>query len=270
MANLEDQKYDIYVMPELDVTIARYYVQDSPDSVGTLDDIIKMVWEHYRKMPFKSLWKGARIEFWDMASPDLISSRNVTLKDYDLHKEGDQGASGLYFSADSKRIALAVYNNAFSVQGVSPPEFARQTFSHEWGHLYGDLVGLLENKNAIETLLTQNFHLYKPKQAQSDSEDIAEVYRALLGGPDTIGTYSDKKKADLPPEMYTLMRTAYWLSRNLASKTVEDLTFYSRWCVYKLRTVYPWYAMKPDSLTFHALTANWDSFDWVGGKWKSK
>lgn len=266
MADLSVQKYDVYEIPDLEVTIARYYVEDSPDSVGTIEEIEKCVRDHFKKMPFKLLWQGSRFEFWDKRSPDLISSRNVTLLDYDLHKEGNQTAAGLYFSADSKRVALLVNNELHRINGLTPVEFALDTFSHEFGHLYGDLCGFFERGSKIEELLTDLFNDIRPRQTANPSEDFAETYRALRGGPSTIGTFSDGKEANLSDELDTLVRCAYWLSGNLRNESgLESLELFPRWCTYTIRTEYPWYYFKAPTRTAYALTNNWDKFVWKDG-----
>jgi hypothetical protein len=258
MADLQTQKYHKHIFPDLNITLKRFYTRESPDKVGTLEMWKEGLDDLYNQMPFPDFWKDMVLEIWDMKSPDLISKTNATLLDFDLHTPGNQTAAGLYFNGDSKRLALGVFSgNYFG---------ARDTMSHEIGHMYGDISDLFEGKAGISTILTKWFEDNRPHQTSNLHEDFAETYRAILGGVQSRGTFSDRKKYTPPPEMYTFMRTAFWLAANLKNTIVSDFSIKGSYCQWLEWYKFGWvqYPRK-----WYALTNNWDKFAWENGKWVS-
>lgn len=229
------------------VVIHRYY-EGVADDLGTLVFWDTVLSELYAKMPFPAFWKGLDIHIVDMDNPSLKEANErgeANLRDYSKD-QGLQTAAGLYWHRD--KLEIAVFSNW--LHGVSNDTLqkemvlqAAKVLVHEIGHHHERESGCGAT-TWLGKIITEQFDLYRPRKSHNRSEDWAEVYRALFGGKDTIGYFSDNKPYTPNPTLYTLMKSAYWLNINLISKHITDLKFnpgYVTWTEWQLETFWVWY-----------------------------
>ena len=215
------------------VILHRYYIGISPDEVGSISFWDQAVRELYAQINIPFMWEGLNLHIWHMGHPELDKRRalgEVTLEDYDLSKEGNQVAAGLFW--DKSRLELGVFPPNYLPTAVAfyPVEdsaraFAKRTLSHEVGHYYSMLCGYQRNANYIQTRITEEFNNLRPNHAHNSEEDFAEVFRALFGIDEVRGYFSDNVSYKAPEKLYTLMKTGYWLVGNLSNKIITNLTF---------------------------------------------
>jgi len=211
------------------ITLERHSM-GHPDEVGSVPFWQTELDQLIRQNPFPQFWDGLKIEVWHMNDPQLKHDQPNVL-DYNLGQIGNQSAYGLCFMGGKKRIQIAVYPDNWKADQSGPNTISersrtisRQSLSHEIGHMYADQCGIFTNYDRISAELTAMFRKYRTFQASTEVEDIAEIYRACMGGDEVRGTYSDGKKAVLSAELVTLMRSMFWLSVNLRHQSVNDVT----------------------------------------------
>jgi len=260
MPNL-NQKYHTYTIPWYGVILKRFYVGDTPDEVGTIEFWSEPVRQLFDQVPFLYLWSGLELEIWHMGSPDLVSTTQQTLLDYDLSVPGYQVAAGLTFG--KKRIALGIFPDGWSPTGGGTDHLtetnrvtARNAISHEYGHFLR-FASDMDRETSIGSELRREWGVLRPNQTTNTHEDFAETVRACLGVPGAKGTFSDGKGFIPSPKLLTFIKTVYWLGVNLALRPVSGLTIFD--------TYVRWF--RTDENKYYALTSNWDQFVWDGAKW---
>lgn len=189
------------------VTLNRYPLNSNPDSVGTIALWERPVHEIYAQMPFRGLFSGLTVESIHIDTPE-----GAGLK--------ERNAAGLAWSGGMRLIQ-------FSVSPTRIPEQAVLTFSHEFGHFYQfecrlDLYG--SEADDITRKIREQWDLLRPQQGHNAREDWAEVCRAVFGADAVRGTYSDNKRAEISPQLRSLIRCAYWLSLSLRGAFVNKIT----------------------------------------------
>lgn len=218
---------DVRALP-WNITLERHSM-DHPDEVGSVPFWQTELDQLIRQNPFPQFWDGFKLEVWHMNDPQLKHDQPNVL-DYNLGQIGNQSAYGLCFMGGKKRIQIAVYPDQWrSDQSGSnhvtekSRQISRQSLSHEIGHMYADQCGIFTNYDRISAELTAAFRKWRTFQASSEVEDIAEIYRAVMGGDEVRGKYSDGKAFGHHPELSTLMRGMFWLSNNLRHQVICDL-----------------------------------------------
>lgn len=202
------------------------------DDIGTVQFWQAPLDQMYAQMPFPALHDNLSIDVYHMDSEeqDALEERRVcSLKDIYPDQPGRQGAAGLYVNRD---IDVAVYPNNYTgdYEGPSRPITelnriaARRVLSHEFGHYYFDQSRYNYNDDDISRRLTEAFRALRPRQAENEFEDSAEVYRAICGDDDTRGKFSDNKPFTPSPELKALVRCLYWMAGNLRGCWVASVT----------------------------------------------
>lgn len=221
---------DVRALP-WNITLERHSM-GHPDEVGSVPFWQTELDQLIRQNPFPQFWDGLKIEVWHMNDKDLQKNKPNVL-DRDEAKAGCQNSQELCFMngiGGEKRIQIAVYPEQWREQQDGPNHIterqrniSRQSLSHGVGHLYGDECGIFSNYDRISAELTAAFRKWNTKHAQSEVEDVAEIYRAVMGGDDVRCKYSDGKQFGYHPELSTLMRGMFWLSKNLRHQVICDL-----------------------------------------------
>lgn len=215
------------------VTLTRYFV-GAADEVGNPAFWQQPLDQMYAQHPFPAFWAPLRLHVWHMDHPwqDEMSARGqYCLQDYAPQTPGWQVADGLNVGDN---IDLGIRPDGWQ-PGDTPAMYRplldsaklsiRKSLSHEVGHYHQGKCRYGQSDD-IARHITASFRALRPHQAAGDNEyeDWAEVFRALMGADDCRGFFSDGKPFTPDPELFALMKCAYWLAGNLAGKPVSHFT----------------------------------------------
>lgn len=263
------------------ITLERYYVEQSPDSVGTIAYWEAALTDIFGNMPFASIYENLVIRIFDMYHgiiDDWRSQGLITLEDIDMKKDGCQGGSGLYwggkFDDSPHMLDLAIYRQQpHDPYAVTPPckimqidlDNARQALGHELGHHYMRMC----NYGSFATTPAQIhmstiFNNIRVKHIPNAHEAGAEMFQALCGVKQIKGKYSDKKPHSMTPEQQTFMLTWYWLQGNL--NIYSDFTVSGSMCWWQeySSTLFGW---KLGNKGWRGVDRQWKYRTYVNGQW---
>lgn len=224
------------------IILERHYLSN-PDEVGTVQFWESEIYQLIAQNPFPKFWGGLKIEIRHMNDPELKKIENQpNVLDRDLNQAGCQNSQELCFMNGARRIQIAVYPERWTAEQSGPNTItdyqlfiSKCSLSHGVGHLQADLIGLFGSRDRISAELTSRFRKMRPGHAQSEVEDAAEIYRAVMGSDTVRGTYSDNvKSTDISNELKLLMKSAFWLSDNLKNQNVSELAFgngFASWAI---------------------------------------
>ncbi|PKL79073.1 MAG: hypothetical protein CVV27_02400 [Candidatus Melainabacteria bacterium HGW-Melainabacteria-1] len=254
-------------------TLVRKHVGPSPDELGAPAFWAEPIHQMYAQHPFQAYQQGRRITAWHMDHPELDSmtaAKIANLQDFDPNVPGCQVAAGLCWPdpPESKGIEMGVFPAGWQPEYTGPARYiseqarrdARKTYSHEEGHRYFGKSRTWRNEDDISRLSTQRFLELRPRQAGSEFEDAAEVYRAVMGSDECRGYYSDGTTASISPELRSLVRCLFWLSANLKGAWVASLVPGPAGCMYQLWVGFGW--------EWRWVSASdWHTEKWTGSAW---
>lgn len=277
MANLDIQysSLDYINIGKSKIKLKRFTVTNNPDEVGSLSVWYMAINDLYRQMPLDEFWDGTTIEVWNMDSPDLLrffQEKKVHLKDFDPNTPGMQTAAELYFMGNSKHVAVGYWNP--NPWGVDPLQFSIDVLSHGIGHMHHDICGFKDNesKSCVHHALTDLFDAYRPHQAAGDSyhEDYAETYRALFGGVNVRGTFSDGVKSitkfgENQDYLFAIMRNAFELQNYVGTKEIRFLNAHKNGYLTWGEPIYFW--MWVIGYTYKAIR-NGETYTYLDGEWR--
>lgn len=262
------------------VVLHRYYIGQNPDEVGTpafWDEAIKQL---YARHPFPGYWDGLGLHIWHMDCPALDEMRSrgeVCLEDFAPNVAGCQVAAGLFHN--KSRLEIGVFPPGYSPERQSGQPIlerdliaARTVLSHEAGHFHAHMSGYGDRSTYIRRQITDMFNNLLIKSGLKlgpPGEAWAEIYRAIMGTDETIGTFSDWKRAQIPGELAYLVKSAYWLQGNLAGKIIGQLEISDRfisWEEFRVETRF--FISQLVSVGLYGLSDNWELMRWYGQKWQ--
>ena len=252
------------------------------NELGSLAFWAQALHELYAQMPFKPLFDRLLIIVWHMNHPDLDAMRKkqiANLEDYDPKKPHCQVARGLFHSWHPNYpgklvIEIGMFPSVWNEDttgwdAIDPGQLAigRSVLSHEMGHLYGHMSGY-GKPTSINYHMEQVWAQYRPKQGHNEYEDWAEVYRAVCGAKDAIGTFSDGKNYIPPHQLHTLMKTAYWLHAALKDKAIakfDCISAHENYAQWAERSGHWWFPFYKDS--WRKIATDWTLYEWILSEW---
>jgi len=212
--------------------LTRWYMGNA-DECGTVAFWQEHISQLYAQMPFPDLWRRVKLNVWHMDHPEQdnrVQRGQWCLEDYQPGTPGYQVADGL----TATEIDLALFPDGWQPGVYTGParpltdearNHSRLALSHEFGHFH-QFACRYDGSDDIAKHIKRCFQQLRPHQAAGDNEyeDWAETYRAILGADPCRGFFSDNKPFKPSPELYSLLRCAYWLQSNLANLPVQNCT----------------------------------------------
>lgn len=223
-----------YTRDQLDfgVTLHRMWM-GSPDDIGTRDQWNQLLFQLFNRQPFTGIWK-INLWIWDMRHPDLVqrvANGQECLLDNSKTLPGKQVVYGRTIDG---LIEIGIVpsgwdenNTDWGILEWKNVQLGMDVLSHESGHNQAQKSKLPPKPDSpqITKDIWYNFISWRPKKAENAEEDWAEVFHGICGSDRSLGYYSDWVRATLDPRVITVIRTAYWLSCNLANTEYLNLTF---------------------------------------------
>ena len=270
------------------IILTRKYLGDSADEVGSIDQWNEVFSEIYAHIPYKSVWKGLRVNAINMDSEllDEESKRNASnLQDYDTKKEGYQVAAGLYFNRE--RLDIAFFPLFWTIEPVDydreitdrKRQDALNNFAHEFGHHLARISGIVTGGSVIRNELNKHYMNVKTTFNDSIGEGIAEEIRAFFGDSETFGTLSNKVplKIEDHPKLYTLLRVMYPIQAHLASKNIAKTLLWDKEFLWN-EVGFKYTDIDGDGMpevvdsVWYSMDRNWKRYVWYreNGKWMKR
>lgn len=222
------------------VILERIYAGASPDELGTLQFWDEALIQIQALYPFDDFWRGLKIKIVDCNSEynDLRRAQGQqSLEDAVPETAACEVSSGLFFDKTGEGIHIMIFRKDWKPDRNSPHAItwadllaARKALAHELGHFLAFMIkyGAKGEKDPYVAKQITKFidQLLPPWLApHSKGEALAESFMAFFGQDQVRGKTSD----DIPmlpadyAQLYTLIKTSYWLTSNLTgTKIISD------------------------------------------------
>ena len=276
MANIKSNAF--YISKK--VVIERIYAGSNADELGTLEFWDQAFREIQALFPFDDFWDGLWVKIIDCNSEynDLRRAQGLqNLEDAIPSTPQPDVCSGLFFSKTGDGLHIMVFRKDWKPDQNSPHAItqadrlaARKALAHELGHFLAYMIkyGAKGEKDPyIAKQITKFIDQLLPSwlAPNAKGEALAESFMAFFGHNDVRGFTSDNIPM-LPgdyQQLYTLIKTSYWLTGNLAgSKIITDFNvsfdrvFWQEWEM-------GYFPVGLKSKGWFSVDRNWAKAKWV-------